>query len=211
MSNIVPYVKGITKSDGAFIFPNNEVKLINSHMGYALDYIRGNDCEHLLDLQRDAFDKIDEEYKLAAFNEYIRVHNLSWKSRNDINPFISSKLNDEERFLLNKWEEEYEFRSRDLYTDFLIYVLGIDKVQTIKRMCITTTEQYPYIRYYNYFLMGFELDLLDPMRYNKDLNEYEYYDRKQSIVLENKNIKYRDEIEELKSKIPVKDRHLYFK
>ena len=211
MPSILPYKEGIKKSDGAFILPNNKIELVNSHMRYAIEYIRGEDFETLCDLQRKGYDDEDEKYKKECFNKYVKDHNLPWKTRDDIDPFISSTLSDEERKIFNIWEEEFEFRRKDLYSDFLLYFLGIDKLQTVMRMAITTTEQYPYIKYFNYLLMDFKLDEQFPKKYNEERKRFGLYNREQSIVLADQDRKYRDEIEELKSKIPVKDRHLYFK
>ncbi len=98
-----------------------------------------------------------------------------------------------------------------MYSDFLLYILGIDKIQTIKRKCIVTTHPYPYIRYYNYLLMGFEIDLHNPMKYNEDTKEFEHYRQDRNIIAARQNGKYLDEIEDLKNKVPIMERHLFFK
>lgn len=238
MVSIVPYIDGIIESDGAVVFPNNQVKLINdSHNEYSYRYILGKDYDYLKSLcdsvtiyddeyrklkikEKEAKSKVERDYYAfmssilqneasERFNDYVKKHNLSWRSIDDIDPYISSPLSENEKILLNKWLETRH--GKDAYSDFLLQVLGIDKIHTITSLYIFTTSSCPYIKYFNYYLMGFEISEQYPMKYNEVSGKFAFYDEDCLSFLKEKNLQYKEDASELRSKILIKDRHLFFR
>lgn len=70
-----------------------------------------------------------------------------------------SKLTKEELILYKHWLEQNEYNKRNMYSDFLVDVLGFDKILTIMRKSITTTTFEPHVRFYNYYLMDWYIDV----------------------------------------------------
>lgn len=98
-----------------------------------------------------------------------------------------------------------------MYSDFLIQVLVFDKVSIIMRKVIITANTKPHIRFYNYYLMDWPIDILSPKKRDKDSNSF-VYDKGGNWYIENEDdIRAQMRIEEIKANVLRKDRHDYFK
>lgn len=205
MVKILEYDKNLLQSEGAFIFNNDKIEYIGlrGHASYAMNYLLGPDYYQLLGLKHSH----DKE----VFNDYKRTMNMNWENQSDVNEFLSSNLNEEQLELFKKWQEEFEFKNRNYYTDFMVEVLGIDKVSTLSANRISSIKKQPHIYYFNYIISGFEIDARYPMEFNKKDNCFKYSDMGISSTEWLEDKKYEDEANDIKLKVPVKDRYLFFK
>lgn len=123
--------------------------------------------------------------------------------------YCLNNLNKKELFYLKKWLETKDGVSC-CYTDFLTLMLSFDKVESIIKKVITTTSIVPHVRFYNYFLMNWRIDTYVRLHYDQDKDainpvyENEFFSH--SLDREKE-----EEILEIKSKVPLKDRHLFLK
>lgn len=54
-----------------------------------------------------------------------------------------------------------------MYSDFMVFILGWDRFETIKRQCFFTTDDKPYTRFYNYYLMDWTIQHDCKMKYDE--------------------------------------------
>lgn len=98
-----------------------------------------------------------------------------------------------------------------MYSDFLIQVLGFDKVSIIMQKAIITANTKHQIIFYNYYLMDYLIDVLSPKKRDKDSNSF-VYDKGCNWYIENEDdIRAQMRIEEIKANVLRKNRHDYFK
>lgn len=121
-----------------------------------------------------------------------------------------SRLTAEEAAIFKNWLSEYGYK-RELCSDFLVQVLGFDKVETVLRRVITTTSREPHVRFYNYYLMDWCIDNRRPIRYNEETGLFEYDKSDEWISMFNGDKAVEDEINEIKANVLVKERHYFFK
>lgn len=182
MNSIIPYDPKLGNGDGAFIKPNNKIILTyGEHERFAAKYCSGKD--------------------------YL-FYNSSDKTKD---PFSLSKLTKEQLELYKLWLEKNEFYSRNMHSDFMVFILGFDKIETIMRRAITTTSRQPHIKFYNYYLMDWYIDKKYPMKYNEEKGIFEYDEPKDWIIYYNEDRKVESEINEIKQNVLKKDRHHFFK
>lgn len=131
-------------------------------------------------------------------------------SIDEIDIYKTSKLSSSELKLLKLWIESKNYRYRDMFSDFLVFVLGFDKVETAMRRAITTTTSMTHVRFFNYYLMDYYIKRFPKMKYNSQsgLFEKDTFLQFKDYSEERKAI---DEIKEIKSKVLLKDRHLFFR
>lgn len=98
-----------------------------------------------------------------------------------------------------------------MHSDFMVFVLGFDKIETIMRRAIIITSRQPHIRFYNYYLMDWYIDKNTPMKYNEETVLFEYDEPKDWMIYYNEDRKVEDEINEIKTKVLRKNRHHFFK
>lgn len=205
MSTILPYYDSFIKSSGAFIKPNGEVLYtFGEHEAVANKICLGKDYSFLSDV------KYGYSYYSDHFDEFRKDYEYSG-SKEDLNLYQSTQLAQDEFLLFMTWLEEYEFSRRNIYSDFLVYLLSFDKVETIMRTAITTTSREPHIRFFNYYLMDWYIEIQPQMIYNPESGRFEY--RKESYTeIGHRNDKAaEDEIQEIKAKVLKKDRPFFFK
>lgn len=92
----------------------------------------------------------------------------------------------------------------------MLYLLGFDKVETIRRRLISTTSLKPHIRFYNYYLMGWNIKRLLPMIVDEQ-NGLFTFDNSKIWIEDPEDKRAEQEIKEIKSKVLLQDRHLYLK
>ena len=185
MSIILPYNLDLARGEGAFITPEGEILLTHGrHEQFAIDYCNGIDCGDLL---RQLF-----------YDESVDVYQ-------------TSKLSKEQLVLYKKWKSSIGFTRKRPYSDFLGLVLGFDKVETIVDRCITTVNSNPYTRFYNYYLMGWDTKTLLPYKYNDQTDKFEMDRSLGSLFISIKDEEVMDEADEIRNKVLLKDRHLFFK
>ena len=205
MATIIPYEKDLITSNGGFIKPNGEIIYILSHPGFAHNYCYGDNYETLSMIKNG-----NSYYSRYPQYFYELKEDYGVERVEDIDVFSSTKLTKEQLSLFKLWLDKYEFGRSDILSDFLVYVLSFDKVKTSSGKSIVTTNDQPHIRFYNYYLMDWYIEHDAPMVFNSKKDEFEY-DETYSIFKDYEDRKAEEEIEEIKSKVLVKDRHLFFK
>lgn len=120
-------------------------------------------------------------------------------------------LTKEELILYKYWLEQKDLNRRKVCSDFLVDVLGFDKILTIMRKTITTTSTEPHIRFYNYYLMDWYIDIRSRYVYNNSTGMFEPIQKDNFILISTEDRKIENEINEIKANVKVKDRHYFFK
>ena len=122
-----------------------------------------------------------------------------------------NKLTIEELILYKYWLEQKGFNRKEMSSDFLVSVLGFDKVLTLMKKAIATTSLEPHIRFYNYYLMDWYIDITNRMVYNEKTGTFEEVQRQDWVLRYNEDRKVEEEINKIKSKVKLKDRTYFFK
>lgn len=123
----------------------------------------------------------------------------------------STKLTKEQQELFEQWLDRYEFsKKRNFYSDFMVYLLSFDKIETRMRETITTTNSSPHIRFFNYYLMDWNIFEQPPMKYNSDTGLFEY-DKNNCYLGNSEDKEAENEINEIKAKVLKKERPLFFR
>lgn len=122
-----------------------------------------------------------------------------------------NKLTKDELVLYKRWLEQNDYNKRKMCSDFLVDVLGFDKILTIMRKSITTTSLEPHIRFYNYYLMDWYIDIRDKLVYNEKTGLFEPFERKDWFIRYSEDRKMEEEINDIKSKVKLKDRMHFFR
>ena len=120
-----------------------------------------------------------------------------------------SKLTKEELILYRYWLSQNDNNKREMYGDFLADVLGFDKVLRIMRKSITTTSPTPHIRFYNYYLMDWYIDIRNRVVYNEKTGIFEPVNK--GFITLSEDREFEEEINSIKSKVKLKDRHHFFR
>ena len=182
MSLIIPYNEYIN-SKGAFITLNGNFLTIQSnHENFAHDFCNGKDYNNLLKQKKD---------------------------NPNIDIYKSSMLTKEQLQLYKLWLKKYKYSKDNNLCDFLVYLLAFDKVETILEKAITTTSLEPHIRFYNYYLMNWHIDIQKPLHFNEKTKEFEHINISNWLSYKDKETE--TEINEIKQSVVIRDRHLFFK
>ena len=182
MSIILPYNELLSKNGGSFIKPNGEIiPAYGKHENIAYNYCTGSSMI------------LGNSYSLTPYI-YSIYHN--------------SQLNEEEYQLYQLWLSHHK-DNNIVVSDFLTLVLGFDKVEKVTHNAITTSSYQPHIRFYNYYLMDWDITILPKYYYDSDKNTFmkdDYF-----YTRDYKDLEATEEIEEIKSKVKKKDRAVFFK
>lgn len=204
MAIIIPYEEKLYTNEGAFIDPNGNILFTyGRHLGFATNYCLGRKYDYLLRL------RYGNTYDPNAFEDYKREQNYQGRQE-DIDIYSSSQLKNEQLELLKLYLDDFYFARQYDFSDFLVFLLHFDKVETVIRRCITTTDSQPHIRFYNYYLMDWRIDHQAPMKFNSETSTFEY-DEKDDWVVSQDDKEAEEEIKEIKSRVLIKDRPLFFK
>ena len=118
-------------------------------------------------------------------------------------------LTSEESELFSLWKESNKALENDRATDFLVFVLGYDKIEKPINHSIVTVDNNPYIKYYNYCLMDWQILPQRRIVYNPETKKFESHFSQYIEAIE--NIDAKQEIEDVKKSVLIKDRHYFFK
>ena len=124
--------------------------------------------------------------------------------------YSSTKLTKEQQELFEQWLDRYEFSKRNLYSDFMVHLLLFDKIETVMRETITTTNPSPHIRFFNYYLMDWNIIEQPQIKYNSDTGLFEY-DINNSYLRNSEDREAENEINDIKAKVLKKERPLFFR
>lgn len=179
MALIIPYSKEIANSDGGFITPGGEFIStgISCHEGEAKDICIGRHYNFLNDfLYRK---KNNEEISSGEIDYIKKLTGLD--NIDELDKFSSSKLTKEELEMYKKWVnlvyygDEFEVFSDEKCSGFLHRFLRYDKLETIRRRTITTTNPFLYTRFFEWMIMGWNIEQVCLFKFN-DNGEVEVID-----------------------------------
>lgn len=205
MSLILPYKEELATSDGAYI--SKEGKFIypfKGHEPYAQEYCNGKYFYELNRVKNDALSGYQGDFSISEdhWNHLKKVLGYTGE-RKDVDVYLSSKLSKEELELYKAWVESFEYFNNRLYSDFMNFVLGFDKVDTIMRHGISTTSPVPHVRFFNYYLMGWNIWVHYPKVLNEKTGAFVSVPRDSNCILEDREAE--EEIKDLQEKVLKKD------
>ena len=202
MSVIIPYHAdlGIT---GAFIRPDGEILRLrnNEHDEFAEDYCNGHDYKFYTGARVGPPKPILKD--LMAEKEALNA-------KNGVDIFRSSQLTKSQLAKYKWWLEHFGEDQRANCVDFMVYVLAFDKVERLVHDVITTTSAEPHVRFFNYYLMDWNISVQDRVVYDYEKGEYRNLDY-HFPVNDGIDREAEEEIEEIKAKVLIKDRHFFFR
>lgn len=185
MSIIIPYDEKLEKRVGAFVNPS------------------GN----MLYVGREGHEQMAKDFCIGQNNDFI----LECSNREQIDEYISSNLTKNQLQLLKLWLLNYKVTRNNSYSDFLVYLLYFDKIEKIMQKSITTASLQPHVRFYNYYLMDWDIHEVAPIKYNYDTKTFEQLSLLKSGIITYKDDEAAEEIEQIRSQVRLKDRPLFFK
>ena len=156
MSLIIPYKeKELYNNEGAFIKPNGEIiYTYGLHEIFSKKYCNGDLYNFLYNcIHPDSILSRYDNTSLSEWFECLKAYYNYKGTIEDIDEYSSSKLTSEQFKLYKLWLDKYEFSRSNLFSDFMVYLLEFDKVETVMRETITTTTPNSHIRFFNYYLM----------------------------------------------------------
>ena len=224
MGIILPYDDKIAESDGGFFTPDGEFidTACGGHEEIAEDICRG-----------DYFDKISDflwRYEDGELNYksepewYMKLCNIS--KIEDLDRFSTSHLSGEllESYKMYYYKimetDELDYLGIQLGkmdTDFLVRFGHYDQLHTLKRQSFTTTYPWIYSRFFNWMLMGWNVDLVTLGYFDKEtgtvLFDDPYRFKEAGWIKEMEfNQKCKEELKQIKNEgIPYIKRMEFFK
>ena len=121
-----------------------------------------------------------------------------------------SKLTKEQLELYKLWLESNK-HTENMDSDFMVYVLGVDKIVTIRKRTILTTTDCPHIKYYNYYLMDWRIEETRKKVYNEATGIFEFRNSNLWINSSGEDRRVKEELDEIKSKVLIKNRAPFLK
>lgn len=198
----IAYKNDLYDKEGAFISPSGEIiYTYGEHESYASKYCEGKDFGFL--------SSIKGGYGYIDFEEYKKLYNFEG-TIDDLDVFKSSKLTKDELTLFKLWLDSERCGGKYLFSDFLVYLLHFDKVETVMRRAITTTSLTPHVRFYNYYLMDWFIKRITRMKYDNQAGLF-LFDNSGWQFDSSEEKEAEEEIKEIKSRVLLKDRHLFFR
>ena len=160
------YDSSLVNGNGTFIKPDGSIVKFNTiHELFAREYCLGYDYDLIIDV-------INEK---MSFDDYKSLFNYH-RSFDDLNPFINTSLADDEFKLFLKWYNLYLNDRDTVCSDFLVQVLGWDKVETIQSKAIYTSNFKKNIRFFNYILMNWTIVTIPRLIYDENSNSFNEVD-----------------------------------
>ena len=203
MSIIIPYHAdlGVT---GAFIQPDGEILRLknNEHDEFAEEYCNGHDYKFYTGAEFGPPAPVLKD--LVAERDVL-------KAKEGIDIFRSSQLSKSQLAKYKWWLEHFsQQEGRHNCVDFLVYILAFDKVERLVHDVITTTTAEPHVRFFNYYIMDWNISVQDRMFY--DYHEGKYRNLEYRFPMsDDLDREAEEEIEEIKAKVLMKDRPYFFK
>lgn len=145
-----------------------------------------------------------------AYNYCCGEDYLLLKDNKDVDEYGTSMLTPEQLALFKLWIEKYTFFKNNMYADFMVSVLGFDKIEVSRQEAITTTCANPHVRFFNYYLMDWRVYESPLLAYNSSTDTFE--EQKKSLFAKtSEEMEYEKELDEIKSRVLIKYRPLFFK
>ena len=206
MNKIIQYDDNLSKSNGALISPDGEIYYLNtSHEMYARKFCNGEEYEKLRYIKNCSSDLLFDEFKEQYSFDGDRL---------DIDEYCQSKLSSNDLKLYKLWLKKFGKLYREASAlDFMVMFLSYDKVESIKKFSITTVSRIPHVRFFNYYLMDWEIMQLPRIIYNEEKSSFEYLDNRLIDLFHSSStdLEALEEIDEIKSKVKTKNISYFFK
>ena len=187
--SILSYFDDFKTNIGNYIRPDGSFISLNVvHEEFAKNYCRGDSYLQLVELRNK---NINEYQKLLLSYSNIFNRDISY------NEYITSKLSDEELDLYIIWNSKNKYNS----TDFMVRVLGWDKIDSLSSKTIATSSYIPHIRFYNYYLMNWNVNHVDKLVYDNKENDFINFKVDDFSLIKLKDAKYAEEIYEARDDI----------
>ena len=203
MGLILPYYDKLGTSEGAFITPNGHILNVynNEHEDFARRYCLGMNYDiHTGAVFGPPNPCAKDLWVQSEVQNMIKGKNI----------FESSHLTKDQLEKYKIWLKNYPSVESTFYCDFLVYILAYDKVETIVRNHIQTTALQPHIRFYNYYLMGWDIDCLTGFVYDEEKDMFVL--KPNNFLIEDyEDREAEEEIEETRAKVLLKDIPYFFK
>lgn len=202
MSIIIPYHEELAK-DGAFIRPDGKILRLkdNKHQEFAEEYCNGHDFQIYTGARYGP--PMPVLKNIAAEQEVLLA-------KDGVDIFRSSNLTKSQLEEYRFWLEKYGKSHQNFYVDFLVSVLAFDKVERLVHDVITTTAAEPHVRFFNYYLMNWKIDIEPRLVYNPEKDSFEFQ-KNHYYLNDDYDREAEDEIEEIKAKVLIKERPYFFK
>ena len=202
MSIVIPYDKNLARKNGSLVDPAGTVlEVETTHEDFAENFCKGKHYE----LYKSILE--GRSFFCNHFEDFKRLYGFEG-SIDDLTELASSELVERQLNLYKLWIKACTEQKTHTTLDFMTCVLRYDKVEKILTNTISTSFQSPHVRYYNYYLMDWDIQYLKPMRYNKETGLFEYIDN--SILL-SEDSDAEDEIDEIKKNVEYESRPLFFR
>ena len=189
MSKIIPYDEELVYGDGGFIYPSGKIQ----------------HC-YITNIHEEIADKI-------CFGTILRTRFIKELTINEVkfNEY-DGELNEYQFEVFKIWVTEHFKNHISLYgasCDFLLYVLGFDKAEAVRNRAISTCNNDPHVRLFNYYILDNKIIHLPKKVFNEvtgtfDTAEFLYVPSDEDIEMEK-------EIKEIEAKVPVKERKLFLR
>ena len=117
--------------------------------------------------------------------------------------YVHDRLTDKEKELYKLWNRYFkDHYSNEFNVDFMFYILGIDKLQiSYGKRNIDTTTFLPHMKYYEYYLRNWDINIYPKMIFNSESCSFVYAPKDENwTIREWKDRTYADEIDEIRYK-----------
>ena len=189
LSDILPFIDKFHSHIGNFIKPDGSIISLNvTHEEFSKDYCRGESYFTLI--KKKSYDYSEYLELLNCFS-VLYHRDLSWGE------YITSHLTKEEFLSYLAWEREHPYDS----TGFLIQVLGWDKIESLSVRSITTSCPNPHVRFYNYYLMDWEIYSLDKLKYDQETSSFISSSIDEFSIQSKNDVHYDEELVKIKKNI----------
>ena len=203
MSVVIPYVQNLGTDEGAFIAPNGKILPVysNEHEEFTRAYCNGRDYDVLTGA-------------VLGPPRPVVIEKLAQKEVKDFyqNPdcFLTSKLNKQELEKYRFWLSKMQDFKNPYYADFLVFALGYDKVENLFKKTIVTTSATPHVRFYNYYLMEWQILVYNRVHYDEKEGVFDFVPPNFGFQYV-QDIETEEEINSIRESVPLSKRPLFFK
>ena len=206
MDRIIPYDESLSNNHGALISPDGKILYVQTtHEVFAKKYCCGLEYDKLRYIKNCSSDLLFDEFKEA--------YSFSG-NRKDIDEWSFSNLTKKDLELYKIWLKKYSrYHGSASSLDFMVLYLGYDKVESIKKNFITTTSKIPHVRFFNYYLMDWDVLQL-PKSYYDDNEKIFKFKENDSLDFYHSHLidqEKEEEIETIKAKVKKKDIPYFFR
>ena len=141
---------------------------------------------------------VDKDHELFC-EEYLSF------IKNNNNPIFLKQLE-----LYELWRLYYKKYNQKSLSDFFVMVLSFDKIEKLVFNTITTSNNQPHLRFFNYYLMDWKINYYPKMIYNSNTKSFEEI-TSIPFITSSKDNEYASEIEDIKKRVLKENRPLFFK